>query len=407
MVKAGYKQTEIGVIPEDWDVKTLGEVSQIFGRIGFRGYTVNDIVDETKGAITISPSNIFNNKTIFEKCTYISWAKYEESPEIKIFNGDILLVKTGSTVGKSAIVKDLKKEATINPQIVVLKKISINNFYLGYIVNHEDFQKNIVRTTVGGAIPTLSQKQVASYQIPIPPKEEQKAIAKALNDTDALITSLEKLIAKKERIKQGTMQQLLTGKKRLEGFSGAWEEKRLDEISKITMGQSPSSSNYNNQNIGLPLIQGNADIKSRITIVRNFTSEITKKAFIGDIVMSVRAPVGEIAKATFDCCIGRGVCAIKADNDFLYYYLIFIESTWSKSSTGSTFDSVNSDVIKSLKVYLPKEIKEQQAIAQILSDMDSEIEALKAKLAKTKAIKEGMMSELLTGKTRLKGAKDE
>src|SRR4051812_781288 len=106
-VRLGYKQTEVGVIPEDWDISALGHQCQIFGRIGFRGYTVDDIVDEGNGAIAINPSNIQDGKTVFEKCTYISWAKYEESPEIKINEGDIILVKTGSTFGKTAMVQNL------------------------------------------------------------------------------------------------------------------------------------------------------------------------------------------------------------------------------------------------------------------------------------------------------------
>lgn len=221
--KNKYKETEIGIIPEDWDLKQIGDVCQIFGRIGFRGYTVNDIVRSTEGAVTISPSNIQDGKMDFAKCTYISWFKYEESPEIKIFNGDILLVKTGSTFGKTAIVSGLKEKATVNPQIVVLKKITIDNYFLGYLIGFEVVQNQIKTSIVGGAIPTLSQKQVASFLIPLPPtKEEQIAISNCLTDIDQLINSLEKLIIKKRSIKQGAMQELLSGKKRLPGFKDAW-----------------------------------------------------------------------------------------------------------------------------------------------------------------------------------------
>lgn len=407
MVKEGYKQTEIGVIPKDWEVEKIGKICQINGRIGFRGYTVNDIVSSEKGAITISPSNIQNGQTNFDNCTYISWYKYEESPEIKIFNGDILLVKTGSTVGKTALVKNLNEKATINPQIVVFKKIIIDNIYLSYVVSDNLFQTQILKTVVGGAIPTLSQNQIASFIFPLPPKPEQKAIAKALSDVDGLITSLEALIEKKEYIKTATMQQLLTGKKRLNGFSGEWVERKLGDVAKIIMGHSPSSSNYNLDGIGLPLIQGNADIKERKTIISKYTSQITRKAFKNDVIMSVRAPVGKIAKATFEACIGRGVCAIRIKNDFLYHYLMYLEPKWLSLSTGSTFDSVTSDEVKSLLIYLPEDEKEQQAIAKILLDMDKEIESLKTKLKKTKVIKKGMMQELLTGRIRLAGINNE
>ncbi len=179
-----------------------------------------------------------------------------------------------------------------------------------------------------------------------------------------------------------------------------WVVKKLGEIAEINMGQSPSSSNYNASGVGLPLVQGNADIDDRKTIIRNYTSQITKRCNNGDIIMSVRAPVGEIALSTFDACIGRGVCAISYPNAFLYHYLIFIESQWAKYSTGSTFDSVNSDTIWALEINTPPP-PEQTRIAAILSDMDAGIAALETKLAKCKQIKRGMMQELLTGRIRL------
>jgi type I restriction enzyme S subunit len=117
--------------------------------------------------------------------------------------------------------------------------------------------------------------------------------------------------------------------------------------------------------------------------------------------MSVRAPVGEIARATSDVCLGRGVCAIRFPNNFLYHHLIFKEPTWVRLSKGSTFDAVNSTDVKAFPVEMPVNEKEQTAIAEILSDMDAEISVLVAKLSKARQVKAGMMSELLTGRTRL------
>jgi len=117
--------------------------------------------------------------------------------------------------------------------------------------------------------------------------------------------------------------------------------------------------------------------------------------------MSVRAPVGEIAKATFDCCLGRGVCAIRFPNDYMYHYLLYSENFWSQFSTGSTFDSVNSTQVNEFEIHIPKSLSEQTRIATILSDMALEIEALEEKLGKARQIKQGMMQELLTGRVRL------
>lgn len=175
---------------------------------------------------------------------------------------------------------------------------------------------------------------------------------------------------------------------------------QLGEIVKLNMGQSPSSSNYNNKGIGMPLIQGNADILNRKTIIRNYTSQITKKAKKGDLILSVRAPVGEVAKAEFDCCIGRGVCAVQYKNDYLYQWLVSFETAWDKFSKGSTFDSINSEELRHIELIMPSD-EEQTAIATILSDMDNELQALTQKLEKARALKQGMMQQLLTGKIRL------
>jgi type I restriction enzyme, S subunit len=209
-----------------------------------------------------------------------------------------------------------------------------------------------------------------------------------------LISSLEKLIAKKRNIKQGAMQKLLQPKE-------GWEVKKLGEIAFVNMGQSPLSEYYNSEGIGLPLVQGNADVENRKTIIRFYTSMTTKKGKVGDIIMSVRAPVGEISKATFDCCLGRGVCSISFDNEYLYHYLIYFEKSWAKLSTGSTFDSVNTKQVKELEIPIPKSKETQTRIATILSDMDNEITALEAKLEKYRKVKLGMMQNLLTGKIRL------
>lgn len=211
----GTKPSELGEIPEDWDVTNIGSQSTIFGRIGFRGYTKEDIVGEEDGVISLSPSNIKNGKLTYNSCTYITWEKYEESPEIKIYNNDILLVKTGSTFGKVGIVKNLPKEATLNPQIVVLKKLKCHYGFLGAMMGFNIVQDQINESIVGGAIPTLSQKEVSNFLIPLPTIEEQTAIATILSDMDDEILTLEQRLAKTRQIKQGMMQELLTGRTRL------------------------------------------------------------------------------------------------------------------------------------------------------------------------------------------------
>ncbi|MFM5105900.1 restriction endonuclease subunit S [Aeromonas dhakensis] len=219
--KKGYKPSELGDIPEDWAITNIGSQCTIFGRIGFRGYTKEDIVGEEDGVISLSPSNIKNGKLTYNGCTYITWEKYEESPEIKIYNNDILLVKTGSTFGKIGIVKNLPKEATLNPQIVVLKKLKCHYGFLGAMMGFNIVQDQINESIVGGAIPTLSQKEVSNFLIPLPTIEEQTAIATILSDMDNELQALTQKLEKARALKQGMMQQLLTGKIRLPLAAGA------------------------------------------------------------------------------------------------------------------------------------------------------------------------------------------
>lgn len=204
------------IVPEEWTVLTLREICKIFGRIGFRGYTLADLVGEGYGAITLSPSNIKEGTLSFNDCTYISFFKYEESPEIKIYDGDILFVKTGSTYGKVAQVKNLPIKATINPQFVVLKEIQCNKVLLTYIMQSFEFQNKVKLIVGGSTIPTLSQEKLYELNIGLPKNsEEQNKISDILEAQDKTIESEKANLAKLQKLKQGLMQDLLTGKVRV------------------------------------------------------------------------------------------------------------------------------------------------------------------------------------------------
>lgn len=179
-----------------------------------------------------------------------------------------------------------------------------------------------------------------------------------------------------------------------------WKMVKLGDICDIRMGQSPEGQFYNDKQIGLPLIQGNADIENRKTIIRSYTSYITKTCDDGDYILSVRAPVGAIAKATFKACIGRGVCAFSYPNDYLYQYFIFIENRWGEVSTGSTFDSINGPALRKVLIPIPykngtPDLETQKQIAQKLGDMDSLIAAKEKLLAKKRNLKVAAMQKLI------------
>ena len=178
-------------IPATWKWIRLDSVAEIFGRIGFRGYTKNDIVEQGKGAISLSPSNItIDGKCTYEKCTFISWEKYDESPEIMVNEEDVIIVKTGSSYGKCGVVKGLPEKATINPQLALLKYILCNRYYLHIVLNSTMARKQYEDFVVGAATPTFSQEDLANFILPLPPLAEQKRIVERVTGLLAVCDEL-------------------------------------------------------------------------------------------------------------------------------------------------------------------------------------------------------------------------
>lgn len=209
----------IGRIPIGWKIKKLKYVMRSFGRIGFRGYGTKDIVDEGQGAITLSPSNIQESSMDYSKRTYLSWNKYYESPEIMIENGDVLMVKTGSSYGKCAIVKNMPMECTINPQLVVFKEHTEMPEYLAYCFQ-ASFAKFFINTSViGGTIPTISQEKINNYVFPFPMKSEQQQIVTYLDSEmqrfDSAISNCQRQITLLQERKQIIINEVVTGKVRV------------------------------------------------------------------------------------------------------------------------------------------------------------------------------------------------
>ena len=188
-------------------------------------------------------------------------------------------------------------------------------------------------------------------------------------------------------------------------FSGKWSKKPLSDLAIITMGQSPSSIFYNSHGEGLPLIQGNADIEAQRTIERVWTMQGNKHCDLGDLILTVRAPVGAVAVASKNACIGRGVCGLKpfGNSNFLFHALVHAEDRWQALEQGSTFTAANSEQVGQFRLFVPEDENEQRAIAEALSDVDGLLNALETLIAKKRTIKQATMQQLLTGKTRLPG----
>lgn len=398
MIETKFKQTELGPIPEDWEVGTFADFLTTFsaGATPYRG-----IPDNFIGQIPWISSGELNYCDIDDTKEHISLDAQRNTHLTVHKPGTFLIAITGleaaGTRGRCAFVKT---PATTNQSCLAINstdKMTVKYLFWFYRQWSDYLAFNFSQGSKQQSFTAEIAKRLPIYA---PVYKEQKMIAEALNNVDALIRELDVLLEKKQAIFQGSMQELLSGHRRLPGFTAPWLETDLGHYSIPTMGQSPSSSYYNNKADGLPLIQGNADMKNRKSVIRNYSSEYTKTCAKGDIIMSVRAPVGEVGVATFDSCIGRGVCSFKKDS-FLYYLLWYYEKRWQSISAGSTFDSVNGSQINNFKIYIPSKASERESIAEMLSDMDAEIAELEAKRDKYAAIRQGMMQQLLTGKIRL------
>ncbi|MFM2481486.1 restriction endonuclease subunit S [Celerinatantimonas sp. YJH-8] len=206
----------IGNIPDDWEVIPLKRLCRAYGRIGFRGYSTSDLVGQGEGAVTLSPSNLTEGEMNYSKCSYLSWDKYNESPEIQIKNGDILIVKTGSSFGKTGLVCDLPEPATINPQLLVLKDVSINADYLYFLISSCMYQDEIKKRVIGSTIPTISETRLLSMHALVPNNELQEEIVlyiyKASLELNKAIYSLNLQIDKFKEYKSSLVNSSVTGK---------------------------------------------------------------------------------------------------------------------------------------------------------------------------------------------------
>ncbi len=203
-------------IPEHWTPERLKYVSTLFGRIGFRGYSTEDLVLEGEGAISMSPSNMVDGEMHLGKCTWLSWEKYHESPEIKIEENDVVMVKTGSTLGKVAFVRSVPNPMTINPQLMIFKKVKCSRRFLFYFVTSTVVQNVIPLHNTGSTIPTMTQEGIGKLPIPLPPFSEQRAVAAYLDEEtakiDDLIEKVETAIERLQEYRSALITAAVTGK---------------------------------------------------------------------------------------------------------------------------------------------------------------------------------------------------
>ena len=253
---------------------------------------------------------------------------------------------------------------------------------------------------VGGSRAKLNADVMMKLPIKVPTFNEQQKIGEYFSKFDTLITLHQRKLDKLKRVKSAYLTEMFPAegerepKRRFPGFTGAWEQRKLGEVVEITMGQSPSSKNYTENPNDHILVQGNADMKNGYVVPRVWTTQITKQAEKGDLILSVRAPVGDIGKTDYDVVLGRGVAAIKG-NSFIFQLLtkMKINGYWTRFSTGSTFESINSDNIKNAQISIPS-LREQEKIGGLFNEFDSLIALHQRKLDKLQKLKNAYLNEM-------------
>ena len=405
-VRPGYKLTEAGVIPEEWELSTVGRQFSV---------QLGKMLDVDKNRGTHKP--YIGNR-------HVQWGRFdlsdlptialtpEDLAKYRLVEGD-LLVCEGGEVGRSAIWNGADTDCYYQKALHRLRPIGRLNtkvmlYLFEYLAATGSFADFVTQTSIAH----LPREKLVEVRIPLPSLHEQRAIAAALTDVDDLLTSLDRLIAKKRAIKQGVMHDLLTGRKRLPGFSGEWEVRRLGDLARMASGGTPPSSvtTYYGGTIPWVSIADMTKAGKRLTTTIKTLSQSgldnsAAQMFPANIVLyAMYASLGECSIAQIPVATSQAILGIEPgpalDYVFLYYHLLLSKDSVRSMGQHGTQANLNKGMVQDFQLNLPS-LHEQRAIATVLTDMDDEIDALQSRRDKTHAIKQAMMAELLTGRTRL------
>lgn len=365
----------------EWKEVRLGDVCEIYGRIGFRGYTTNDLVDTPKeGAISLSPKNIINGELNLDQCTYIKWDKYYESPEIMINPNEIIITKTGSSVGRTTFVRRVDHPMTLNPQLVVLKNISENAEFLSYYIKSALFQSVLKSIVVGSAIPTLSQKNLANLKINVPKEvDDQRRIASILSSLDRKIELNNKINADLEEMAQAIFKNWFVD---FEPFKGGkfvdselgmipegWKVGRADDFYQINIGKTPPRKEHKwfSTNPADKIWVSIANMGNSGIFISDSSEYLTKEAVDrhniimvprNTILLSFKLTVGRVAIADKELTTNEAIARfILSDDKYMEYLYLYLKNFDYNSlgSTSSIATAVNSKTIKGMQMLQPSD----------------------------------------------------
>lgn len=412
MVKCAYKMTELGPIPVDWKAKRFDECFMLMRNNTYARECLTNhygsVANVHYGDILVKYGAVLD--FVKDSITYLKPGVKPNKDLLK--DGDIIFADTAEdeTTGKAVEVQGIGDGKAVAGLHTVACRPHDGIFaprYLGYYINSAAYHNQLLPLMTGTKVTSVSRAGFVSTSVSLPPLLEQKAIAEALSDVDGLLAAMTKLIEKKHAIKQGAMQHLLTGKKRLAGFTGKWVEKRLGDVADFMTATTPTAS------IDLRWYIGTENmLADKAGVTQNFASvpyKVVREYIKGDVLTSNIRPYLKkiwLADRNGGCstdvlvlrthdravCIPEFLVMLVSDDAFFDFAMA--------NAVGTKMPRGDKKVLVNFEVRLPS-VPEQQAIASVLSDMDAEIAALEAKRAKYESIKQGMMQELLTGKTRL------
>lgn len=408
-IRAGYRRSEAGIVPDDWEVKPLRLLAEKI-MVGIASAATHAYRD--RGIVMFRNQNIKPGYLDDSDLLYIA-EDYEATFRNKrLKGGDLLTARTGYPGTTSIVPPQYEGAQSFTTLITRPRPGLVDSEYLCAFINSEEGQRFFEQNQIGGGQKNVNAGSLKNLPVAFPPTTgEQEAIAEALSDTDAFIESLEQLLTKKRLIKQGAMQELLTGKKRLPGFSGEWGVKRLISLVSIAQGQvDPKDSPYCLMVLIGPehVESGTGKLLARRTALEQgaISGKYLFKA--GDVVYGKINPyLRKAFLADFDGLCSADMYPLRPVEGVAPGFLLAIIlgsefSRYSESvSARSGMPKINRDELAGFTLKVPLAFDEQDAIASVLLDMDAEIADLEFQLAKSRAIKQGMMQKLLTGEVRL------
>ena len=374
---------------DDWEQRKLNEVSDIYDG------THQTPKYQDDGVMFLSVENI---KTLTSN-KFISREAFEDEFKIRPQRGDVLMTRIGD-IGTANVV-ETDEDLAYYVSLALFKSEELNPYFLQASIYAPFVQDQIWKRTLHIAFPKkINKNEIGQVPINVPTLEEQTKIGSFFAQLDNTIALHQRKLDLLKEQKKGFLQKMFpkNGEKvpelRFEGFADDWEQRKLGDEVRIVMGQSPNSENYTDDPNDYILVQGNADMKNGRVLPRVWTTQVTKQAEKDDLILSVRAPVGDIGKTAYDVVIGRGVAAIKG-NEFIFQNLGKMKSDgyWTRYSTGSTFESINSTDIKEAIISVPA-IEEQDKIGSFFKQLDNTIALHQRKLDLLKEQKKGYLQKM-------------